>query len=110
MKGLRIIPVFAFFIIMTYGGMIFVHANSQEVKVQLGSLDVPQAPLGLVVLTSVLIGMLICGFLCSIELLAMYVQNKRLKRRLSSLIPKKPEVSATPQADVITPRTSGRFT
>ena len=81
MKALKIIPVFVVLILSTYVGMLFVEANRSEVIIQFGSYQSPAAALGFVVLTSMLIGMCLAGFLCSIELFALYVQFKRLKSR-----------------------------
>lgn len=81
MKALRIIPVFVLLIVSTYVGMLFVEANRQEVVISFGNYQSPATALGFVVLTSILIGMCISGLLCSIELFALYVQFKRLKRR-----------------------------
>lgn len=112
MKGLRIIPVFLFLIICTYGGTLFVKANSDEVIISLGSYNSPPTAIGFVVLTSILIGMIVCGFFCSIELMALYMQNRRLKRKLE-ILPKKlakEEMMKSDKVESIEPRTSNRFT
>ncbi len=117
MKGLRIIPIFLVLIVCTYGGMLFIEANRAEVVIHLGSYTSPPTATGFVVLTNILIGMILCGFFCSIEILALYMQNRRLKRRLE-LLPKKlaKEAAAaatqdkTEKLQTIEPRTSNRFT
>ena len=109
MKGLKIIPMFLVLMIMTYGGMLFVQANNTEVVVKLGHYESQPVATGFVVLTSVFIGMLLCGALCSIELLALYMQNKRLKRKL--MTPPAPKAAVAPMTeDIVNHRTSGRFT
>lgn len=82
MKALRIIPLFVFLIFSTYVGMLFVEANRAEVVIQFANFQSPPTALGFVVLTSILVGMCIAGFLCSIELVALFVQFKRLKRQV----------------------------
>ncbi len=112
MKGLRIIPVFLFLIICTYGGTLFVKANGDEVIINLGSYVSPPTAIGFVVLTSMLIGMILCGFFCSAEIMSLYMQNRRLKRRLE-LLPKKMAKEAGTQADKVESleaRTQNRFT
>jgi uncharacterized integral membrane protein len=117
MKGLKIIPMFLILIILTYIGMLFVEANREEVSIQFGHYQSPPAALGFMVLTSMLVGMIVAGFLCSIELLALFMQNKNLKRRL----PQSSSHSKTPSPtqindkkgetnDALPTRTSGRFT
>lgn len=83
MKGLKIIPVFAVFLILSYIGTLFVKANFLEVSVNLGAFKTPPAPLGLVVLTSVLIGMIVVGAICSLELIYLSFSNKKLRKRLN---------------------------
>ncbi len=86
MKGLKIIPMFLGLMVLTYLGMQFVEANHDDVSISLGSYyqSLPM-PLGFVVLTSILIGMIVCGVLCAVELLALYVHNRRLRRRVGLL-------------------------
>jgi uncharacterized integral membrane protein len=79
-KALKIIPLFVLLIFFTYLGMLFVEANRQEVVIEFFHLQSPPAALGFVVLTSVLIGMCLAGALCSVELLALYVQYKKIQR------------------------------
>jgi len=84
MKGLKIIPLFLLLTLFAYLGVLFVEANRDEVVINFANYQSPRTALGLVVLTSILIGMIISGFTCSIEMLALYVQNKKLKHKLSS--------------------------
>jgi uncharacterized integral membrane protein len=83
MKGLKIIPMFLGLIILSYIGIMFVEANRDEVSITFGNYQSSPTALGFVVLTSILIGMITAGLMCSIEMLALYVQNKNLKRRLT---------------------------
>lgn len=87
MKGLKIIPAFLVLIVCSYVGMLFVESNRDAVTITFGSFQSRPTALGFVVLTSMLIGMVIAGLLCSVELLALYVHNKSLKRKLSVLSP-----------------------
>lgn len=93
MKALRIIPLFIILIVCTYLGMLFVEANRQEVVISFGKYQSPATALGFVVLTCILLGMCVAGALCSIELFGLYVQFKRLKRRVQ---PREDEASVTP--------------
>ena len=86
MKALKIIPIFVILIGCTYVGMLFVEANRTEVVINFGRYQSPGTALGFVVLTSVLIGMCIAGFLCSIELLALYMQYKKIKRQARDIV------------------------
>lgn len=111
MKGLAITLLFLILSACTYVGVLFVEQNRTEVVIHLGAHDTPSTPIGFVVLTSVLIGMFVCGLFCSVELLSLRMQNKKLRRRLS-IVPTKQETAPTlsQTADVVTPRASGRFT
>lgn len=62
--------------------MLFVEANRQEVVITFASHKAPPMAIGFVVLTSALVGMICCGALCIVELLSLYIQNKKLKRHL----------------------------
>lgn len=84
MKGLRIIPAFAALLFLSYLGVLFVRLNPQEVVVRFGNSTTPSTALGFVILTSVLVGMIFSGLLCSAEMLMLYVQNQRMKRRLNA--------------------------
>lgn len=98
MKGLKIIPLFLGLIVLSYLGMLFVEANRDEVVITFwGKTSSPTAQ-GLVVLTSALVGMLICGALCSVELLVLYAQNRKLRRRLAQLGPN-PYLKPNPKPD-----------
>jgi len=81
MKGLKIIPVFVVFLVLTYLGVLFVNANSDPVVVRLLRWESPPVALGLVLLTAVLIGMVAAGALCSIELILLALENRKLRRR-----------------------------
>jgi uncharacterized integral membrane protein len=110
MKGLKIIPMFLGLIVLSYIGIMFVEANRDEVSITFGSYQSAPTALGFVVLTSILIGMVVAGLLCSIEMLALYVQNKSLKRRLTSQAPTPKPTRAAPSlepADVAPNRPAG---
>ena len=119
MKGLKIIPLFLVLISLTYAGMFFIQSNSEAVTVTLGRYQFPEAASGFVVLTSVFFGMLVCGLFCSIELFALYVQNKRLQRTIITLrnAPKPAHADSEPptekdgktKVDMVPQRSSGRF-
>jgi len=85
MRGLKIIPLFLAIILLSYGGMLFVEANHDPVVIKWWH-DRVTAPtaLGLVVLTSMLIGMAVCGLLCSVEMLALYMQNQKLRKKIAT--------------------------
>ena len=85
MKGLKLIPLFLFLMIMVFIGMKFVDANREEVIINFGNYQSLPTSQGFVVLTSALIGMVVCGTLCSVEILALYVQNRKLRRKLAAL-------------------------
>ena len=109
MRGLRIIPMFIGLIILSYFGMWFVELNRDPVVLNLGSRQTPPTALGFVVLTAILIGMVVAGLFCSIELLALYMQNRRLKSRVPG--PKVSAPSTEPVLDRdVSPRATGRFT
>ena len=110
MKGLKIIPLFLVLIALTYSGMLFVHSNADEITVKLGDFTFPPTAVGFVVLTIIFVGMAICGVLCSIEMLALYVQNRRLKKKLVSLNNQNKAQTITVPSDVTGPKASGRFT
>lgn len=102
MKGLKIIPMFLVLIVLSYFGIGFVEANREHVVINFGGYQSHPTALGFTVLTSVLAGMLIAGFLCSIELLALTIQNKRLKNKLKDKradpgVPESPAVLAHPR-------------
>ena len=85
MKGLKIIPLFLLLMIFSYAGMRFVEANRIPVEIAFFKYKSEPTAVGLVVLTSVLVGMVICGFLCCIELLSLYMKNKMLRRKIATL-------------------------
>lgn len=93
MKGLKIIPMFLVLIVLSFTGALFVDKNPDPVSINFFRYVTPPAKLGLVVLSSMMLGMLVAGVLCSVELLALFVQNKNLRRRLNHQRPHSP---ATP--------------
>ncbi len=103
MKGLKIIPMFLALIVLSYVGMLFVESNRDSVIIQFADYRTPPTALGFVVLTSMLMGMMISGVLCMVELLALIVQNKRLKRKLNNAktLPTVPRPGAV--VDALTP-------
>ncbi len=82
MKGLKIIPMFAFLLVLSYLGVMFVRDNPLDVVVRFGSHTMPSTALGFVILTSLLAGMIFAGALCSVELMVLYMQNQKMKRKL----------------------------
>src|SRR4051812_885675 len=82
MSGLKIIPLILALVGLTYVGTYFIEANRLEVVVNIGKIQTPPAALGFVLLSAVMVGMVISGLMCSMEILALYVQNKRLRRKL----------------------------
>lgn len=112
MSGLKIIPAFLILIVFTYLGLQFVEANREEVVISLGDWNSSPAAIGFVILTSALIGMLFCGALCSIEILGLYVQNRRLRRKLETYksTARLESNSSAPASDIATRTSSGRFT
>jgi uncharacterized integral membrane protein len=87
MKGLKVIPAFLFLLACTYVGTLFVEANRDPVTVHFMSWSAGPAALGMVVMTSVLAGMAIAGLFCSIEVLMVLWENRRLRRRLAEALP-----------------------
>lgn len=110
MKGLKIIPMFLILIGLTYAGMLFVQANSEMVSVQLGGYVVGPMASGFMVMSSVFCGMVFCGALCSVEMLGLYVQNRKLKKKLTALVNASKPVPTSSTQEVVTPKASGRFT
>lgn len=86
MRGLKIIPLFLVLIVMSYIGVIFVQNNPDESVIRFfNQYESPPLPLGFIILTSALVGMLAAGILCVLELVVLYLQNKSLKRKLDEL-------------------------
>ena len=83
MKGLRIIPMFMVMIVLCYFGVLFVQANSESVTLAFGAFQTPSVPIGFAVLTAILVGMLVAGFLSILELVILYIENKQLRKRLN---------------------------
>ena len=109
MKGLKIIPMFLVLIALTYAGMLFVQANSDLVSVQVSGHTVGPMATGFMVLSSVFLGMVICGLLCSVEMLGLYVQNRKLKKKLAAANTLNKAVAPQAPQDMVSPKASGRF-
>ena len=116
MKGIKITLLVASLIGLTYLGVAFVELNREDVVVHFG-VDRQSSPmaLGFIILNSLLIGMIIAGVVTSVELLTLSVQNRRLKRKLAAELKNSSSKLSKlepqpPSTDVISPRTSGRFT
>ena len=109
MRGLKIIPMFLILIVLSYFGMWFVDLNRNEVTLNIGTYVTSPTALGFVVLTAVLIGMLISGLFCSIEILALFMQNRRLRRRVVKPVEPMPADEPALERD-LSPRATGRFT
>ncbi len=95
MRGLRIIPAFLLLVVLSFVGAVFVVQNNDPVSVRFFAYEVPPTKLGLIVLTSILTGMVIAALFCSVELLSLYVQNRRLRRKISQLKPTPPPPTET---------------
>jgi uncharacterized integral membrane protein len=87
--------MFLVLIFLSYLGIMFVEANRTEVVIRFLNYESAPWALGFIVLTSTLIGMVIAGCLCSVELLFLYVQNRRLRRKLLTLKPPTPQVTSS---------------
>lgn len=87
MKGLKVIPAFLFLLACTYVGTLFVESNRDAVTVHFMSWSAGPAALGMVVMTSALAGMAIAGLFCSVEVLMVLWENRRLRRRLAEALP-----------------------
>ena len=85
MWGIRIVPVFLTLTALSFVGTLFIEANPDVVSLHLLRYEAPPTKLGLVVLISCLVGMFATALFCSVELLALQMQNKRLRRRLMML-------------------------
>jgi hypothetical protein len=116
MKKFLVIPGVFAILGLTYIATYFVKLNPDEIVVHLGpQTSADSTAIGFVVLTSFALGMLVAGFLSGIEILALMIQNRRLKRKLNALsntlkAPKKVETLAPSDIDVMNPKPSGRFT
>lgn len=101
MKSLKLIPVFFLLLILTYFGVQFVEANRESVYVNLGSWQSRPMSLGFVILTSFFFGSLFSAILSATEILRLYVETSRLKRKnhelsaISSKSSQSEEVSST---------------
>lgn len=81
MKSLKLIPIFFLLLVLTYFGVQFVEANREEVFVNLGSWQSRPMSLGFVILTSFFFGSLFSTLLSATEILRLYVETSRLKRK-----------------------------
>jgi uncharacterized integral membrane protein len=99
MKGLKVIPAFLFLLGCTYVGTLFVEANREPVTVNFLSWSAGPAALGMVVMTSALAGMAIAGLFCSVEVLMVLWENRRLRRRLAEALPATPTDDESPYRD-----------
>jgi len=86
MKSLKLIPAFFLLMVLTYFGVQFVEANRDEVIVNLGSWSSRPVTLGFVILTSFFLGTLFSALLSATELLRLYVETHRLKRKNNELL------------------------
>jgi len=86
MKSLKLIPAFFLLMVLTYFGVQFVEANRDEVVVNLGSWSSRSVTLGFVILTSFFLGTLFSALLSATELLRLYVEMHRLKRKNQELL------------------------
>jgi|LakMenEpi03Aug12_release.lakeMendotaPanAssembly.Ray.scaffolds.fasta_scaffold183307_3 hypothetical protein len=109
MTGLKIIPIFFLLMVLTYMGIQFVEANRDEVVVTVGNWQSSPTSLGFVVITSCFCGMVFSAAISLAELLRLYVQNHRLKRKIKSIQSSQSPESSIP-TDIVPPKTSGRFT
>ncbi|MEZ4752227.1 MAG: LapA family protein [Bdellovibrionota bacterium] len=86
MRGLKIIPLFLVLIVFSYIGVIFVQNNPDEMVIRFfNHYESPPLALGFIILTSALVGMVVAGILCVLELVVLYLQNKSLRRKLEEL-------------------------
>jgi hypothetical protein len=99
MSGLKIVPILALLIGLTWLGTFFVEANRMDVVINFGHHQTPPAALGFVVLSAIVLGMFISGILCSLEILALYVQNRKLRRKLARVAPTKAPSVTSPVPD-----------
>lgn len=118
MKSLKLIPIFFLLLILTYFGVQFVEANREEVYVNLGSWQSRPMSLGFVILTSFFFGSLFSAILSATEILRLYVEASRLKRKnqeLSIAFSKSSESEAGSSTSIAgdnspsVPKPTGRF-
>jgi len=119
MKSLKLIPTFFLLMVLTYFGVQFVEANRDEVVVNLGSWSSRSITLGFVILTSFFLGTLFSALLSATELLRLYVETHRLKRKNSELlsfaskreeeIDKSNVIAASPENHSSVIKPTGRF-
>lgn len=101
MKMLVVIPLFLVLIILSFLGTLFVEANREEVVIAFFRHQSEPVALGFVVLTSILIGMIIAGALCSVEMLALYLKNRSLRRKVSQLLQIKKKLETEPTGSIL---------
>lgn len=102
MKGLKIIPMFLVLIFFSFVGALFVENNPDTVSIHFFRYVTPPTKVGLVVLCSMMVGMVAAGLLCSVEMLALYMQNKKLRRKLDSARPQSTAVPRSPYRPIDT--------
>lgn len=85
MRGLKFIPYFLGFAVVSFLGMLFVQTNDEKVVVNLGNYQTPEYPLGFVLICAVLLGMVVIGVVCILELSLLMYQNRNLKKKVSNL-------------------------
>lgn len=106
MKGLKIIPAFFFLIVLTYFGVQFVEANREEVFVNLGNWQSRPVSLGFVLITSFFFGTLFSALLSATEMMRLYIENSRLKRKYSELQTLASSKESTMDTGSLTPSSS----
>jgi len=97
MKALRIIPFFVVALLLSYFGLLFVEGNPTRVTLNFGSTQSPEARLGFVVMTSVLIGMILGVTLAAAQMSVLLFQNRSLRKRLGGAASARHGITPTPQ-------------
>jgi uncharacterized integral membrane protein len=82
MKAIKLIVGFLSVSVLAYIGVIFILANQEVVAIKFFGVQTPEMPVGFVILTSTLLGMMISGLLCLYEIITLYVQNRAMRRKL----------------------------
>lgn len=85
MKGLKVIPLFLLFSVLSYFGMRFLEDNEQKIDVQFWGFHTPTLSIGMTIITSILVGMLIVGILYIVFAAPLAWQVRSLKRKLNDL-------------------------
>jgi len=78
--------MFLFFTIVSFLGAWFVENNATLVQIRFLKYETPPIKQGLIILGTLTLGMFIAGLFSCIELLALYIQNRRLKRKLATFL------------------------